>query len=93
MTIITGSTALKPERDWTIGWADVGPFIALAALMVIGFAINPDFLSATNLGNVITRSAFIAIIAVGATFVISLAVSISPSGLWQRSSPGSPSCS
>lgn len=71
MTIITDSTALKPERDWTIGWTDVGPFIALAALMVIGFAINPDFLSATNLGNVITRSAFIAIIAVGATFVIS----------------------
>src|SRR6478752_9641738 len=71
MTVITGPTALKPEREWTIGWADVGPFVALAALMVIGFAINPDFLSATNLGNVITRSAFIAIIAVGATFVIS----------------------
>jgi ribose transport system permease protein len=71
MTIITSTTALKPERDWTIGWADVGPFIALAALLAIGFAINPDFLSATNLGNVITRSAFIAIIAVGATFVIS----------------------
>jgi ribose transport system permease protein len=71
MTVITGSTAVKPERDWNIGWADVGPFVALAALMVIGFAINQDFLSATNLGNVITRSAFIAIIAVGATFVIS----------------------
>ena len=71
MTVITGSTPVKPEREWNIGWADVGPFVALIALLAIGFAVNPDFLSATNLGNVITRSAFIAIIAVGATFVIS----------------------
>jgi len=67
MTVITGSTSVKPEREWNIGWADVGPFVALIALLAIGFAVNPDFLSATNLGNVITRSAFIAIIAVGAT--------------------------
>jgi ribose transport system permease protein len=39
--------------------------------MVVGFLVNPDFLSATNLSNVVTRSAFIAVIAVGATFVIS----------------------
>ncbi|TCS02977.1 monosaccharide ABC transporter membrane protein (CUT2 family) [Rhizobium sp. BK418] len=71
MTVITGSTPIKPEREWSIGWTDVGPFVALVTLMAIGFAINPDFLSATNLSNVITRSAFIAIIAVGATFVIS----------------------
>jgi ribose transport system permease protein len=71
MSAIVGSTALRQEREWNIGWADVGPFVALLALLVIGFVINPDFLSATNLGNVITRSAFIAIIAVGATFVIS----------------------
>ena len=71
MSAIEGSTPLRQEREWNIGWADVGPFLALLALLVIGFLINPDFLSATNLGNVITRSAFIAIIAVGATFVIS----------------------
>ncbi len=71
MSAIVGSTPLRQEREWNIGWADVGPFLALLALLVIGFLINPDFLSATNLGNVITRSAFIAIIAVGATFVIS----------------------
>lgn len=71
MTIIASSTAIRPEREWNIGWTDVGPFVALIVLMLIGFLINPDFLSATNLGNVITRSAFIAIIAVGATFVIS----------------------
>lgn len=71
MTVITGSTPLRPEREWNIGWTDIGPFLALLALLLVGFLINPDFLSATNLGNVITRSAFIAIIAVGATFVIS----------------------
>ncbi|MBZ9603812.1 ABC transporter permease [Phyllobacterium sp. KW56] len=71
MTIMVNSTAIRPEREWNIGWTDVGPFVALIVLMLIGFLINPDFLSATNLGNVITRSAFIAIIAVGATFVIS----------------------
>ena len=54
-----------------INWIDLGPFIALAVLVVVGFLVNPDFLSPTNLTNVITRSAFIAIIAVGATFVIS----------------------
>ena len=37
---------------------------------VAGALVNPDFLTATNLLNVVTRSAFIAIIAVGATFVI-----------------------
>ncbi|WP_457298637.1 ABC transporter permease [Phyllobacterium sp. P5_D12] len=71
MTIIASSTAIRPEREWNIGWTDVGPFVALVVLMLIGFLINPDFLSAINLGNVVTRSAFIAIIAVGATFVIS----------------------
>lgn len=63
----TPSRSLSARR---FGWADAGPFLALAALMVIGFLINPDFLSANNLVNVITRSAFIAIIAIGATFVI-----------------------
>jgi ribose transport system permease protein len=71
MTVITNSAPARARREWNIGWTDVGPFLALLALLLIGFVINPDFLSATNLGNVVTRSAFIAIIAVGATFVIS----------------------
>lgn len=71
MTAITGSSPTRREREFNISWTDVGPFLALAALLVVGFFINPDFLSATNLANVVTRSAFIAIIAVGATFVIS----------------------
>ena len=53
-----------------LDWAGAGPFLALLLLMVAGFLINPEFLSTTNLLNVVTRSAFVAIIAVGATFVI-----------------------
>lgn len=62
---------LERDRDFNFNWTAAGPFLALLVLLAIGFLINPDFLSATNLSNVITRSAFIAIIAVGATFVIS----------------------
>lgn len=47
-----------------------GPFLALIALVILGTLINPAFLSEGNLTNVLTRSAFIGIIAVGATFVI-----------------------
>ncbi|QKC98234.1 ABC transporter permease [Mesorhizobium sp. NZP2298] len=71
MAVMIGSPTTRRISDLNLTWTDVGPFLALAALLVAGFLINPDFLSATNLANVITRSAFIAIIAVGATFVIS----------------------
>jgi ribose transport system permease protein len=47
-----------------------GPAIALFLLCVVGFLLNPAFLSEGNLTNLLTRSAFIGIIAVGATFVI-----------------------
>lgn len=49
-------------------WA---PFLALGLLLGLGAVVNPNFISLANLENVATRSAFIAIIAVGATFVIS----------------------
>jgi len=71
VTALTHSTPARGERDIHFSWTEAGPFLALAVLLVVGFLINPDFLSATNLSNVITRSAFVAIIAVGATFVIS----------------------
>ncbi len=47
-----------------------GPLLALVALIVVGALINPAFLGYGNLVNILTRSAFIGIIAVGATFVI-----------------------
>jgi ribose transport system permease protein len=61
--------APKTSRDWDM--AAVAPFIALALLLVLGYFANPNFISIANLTNVITRSAFIAIIALGATYVIS----------------------
>ena len=70
MADITAAPAREPLLG-RINWIDLGPFIALGVLVAVGFLVNPDFLSPTNLTNVITRSAFIAIIAVGATFVIS----------------------
>ena len=59
-----------PERKFRIDMRALSPFIALIVLVIAGALINPDFLTASNLLNVVTRSAFIAIIAVGATFVI-----------------------
>lgn len=48
----------------------VAPFVALAVLLVFGTLVNPNFIGIDNLLNIATRSAFIAIIAIGATFVI-----------------------
>lgn len=54
-----------------IDWHAAGPLVALAVLVAAGALINDAFLSAGNLTNILTRSAFIGIIAIGATFVIS----------------------
>jgi len=59
-----------PQRKFSIDMRTLSPFIALLVLVIAGALVNPDFLTASNLLNVVTRSAFIAIIAVGATFVI-----------------------
>ncbi|WP_201831130.1 ABC transporter permease [Microvirga zambiensis] len=58
------------KRRFSIDMRALSPFIALLVLVIAGALINPDFLTTSNLLNVVTRSAFIAIIAVGATFVI-----------------------
>lgn len=65
------SAAPTPAPRREIDLRAVAPFVALAALLVFGALVNPNFLGIDNLSNVVTRSAFIAIIAVGATFVIS----------------------
>jgi ribose transport system permease protein len=59
----------KTSKDWDL--RAVAPFIALLLLLVLGTIANPNFISIENLLNVATRSAFIAIIALGATYVIS----------------------
>src|SRR6056297_658387 len=48
----------------------VGPILALIILVMVGALLNPNFLSYGNITNVLSRSAFIGIIAVGMTFVI-----------------------
>lgn len=55
----------------TFNWKSAGPVLALIGLVIIGSLVNDNFLSAGNLANIVTRSAFIGIIAIGATFVIS----------------------
>jgi len=71
MTDLAASGA-KTRRSWKdIDLRAVAPFVALLLLLILGALSSPNFLSVANLLNVLTRSAFIAIIAVGATFVIS----------------------
>jgi len=47
-----------------------GPVLALILLCIAGGLLNPDFATFDNLMNVLTRTAFIGIIAVGMTFVV-----------------------
>ncbi|MBX9455003.1 MAG: ABC transporter permease [Rhizobium sp.] len=62
----------RSRRSWRdVDLRAVAPFAALLLLLIVGAMVNPNFIGITNLSNVATRSAFIAIIAVGATFVIS----------------------
>ena len=69
-------TAVSPpeslrRRSVSLDWRGLSPYAALALLMLLGALVNPDFLAVENLTNVVTRCSFIAVIAVGATFVIS----------------------
>ncbi|MFT7040794.1 MAG: ribose transport system permease protein, partial [Paracoccaceae bacterium] len=57
-------------RRRTINFHALGPVLALLALVGLGAFLNDNFLSAGNVTNVLARSAFIGIIAVGMTFVI-----------------------
>ncbi|TPW27954.1 ABC transporter permease [Pararhizobium mangrovi] len=66
-----GETRSFGQRLRETDLAGIAPFVALALLMVLGYVVNENFLSVNNLLNVATRCSFIAIIAVGATFVIS----------------------
>ncbi len=70
MANVASETAKAPKtsKDWDM--AAVAPFIALALLLVLGYFANPNFMTTANLLNVVTRSSFIAVIALGATYVI-----------------------
>ncbi|WP_246678560.1 ABC transporter permease [Mesorhizobium sp. B2-4-17] len=62
-----------PHRSWfgaTKRLSALGPIMALLALIFIGSMLSDSFLSAGNLSNLLTRSAIVGIIAIGATYVI-----------------------
>jgi ribose transport system permease protein len=63
-------TAAPARRTRRIPWQTLTPLLGLVVLVIVGALMNPAFLSPTNIFNVLTRSAFIGIIAVGSTFVI-----------------------
>jgi ribose transport system permease protein len=54
----------------TLNLKSTGPFIALVLIFLLGVFINEAFLSSGNLANILARSSFIGIVAIGATFVI-----------------------
>lgn len=62
--------AAPQRRGMRIDLKTVGPLVALALLVLLGVSLNENFLSYSNLTNVLARSSFIGIIAIGATFVI-----------------------
>lgn len=66
----TTEQGAAPKRASKLNFHVLGPLLALIALVILGAAINSNFLSYGNVTNVLARSAFIGIIAVGMTFVI-----------------------
>lgn len=69
MTDTAAQTSGAPAKR-RISLHALGPVLALVALIILGASLNGNFLSAGNVTNVLARSAFIGIIAVGMTFVI-----------------------
>jgi ribose transport system permease protein len=66
----TTSTPARERRGLRVDLHVIGPIVALVLLVILGALLNPNFLSYGNVTNVLARSAFIGIIAVGMTFVI-----------------------
>lgn len=62
--------AAKPTKGFRLDLKTVGPLVALLLLVILGISLNENFLTYNNLTNVLARSSFIGIIAIGATFVI-----------------------
>ena len=63
-------TAEAPATRRRFDLRILAPLLGLVALVILGASLNDNFLSASNIFNVLTRSSFIGIIAVGMTFVI-----------------------
>ena len=70
MSVSAPDMATKAKSGFKLDLKTVGPLVALALLVLLGITLNENFLSYNNLTNVLARSSFIGIIAIGATFVI-----------------------
>ena len=64
------ASARQAARQLRVRLRDAGPVIGLVLLCIAGGLLNPDFATWDNAMNVLTRTAFIGIIAVGMCFVI-----------------------
>src|SRR6186713_950291 len=68
------SSASAHRAENKPGWAErlrgIGPVVGLVLLCIAGTLLNGDFATLDNAMNVLTRTAFIGIIAVGMCFVI-----------------------
>lgn len=64
------STNAPGKTGFKFDFQALGPILALVVLVVVGYLLNPDFLGSKNITNVLSRSSFIGIMAVGMTFVI-----------------------
>lgn len=60
----------ESKLPFSVDLKTAGPFVALIALFILGVFVNDAFLSSGNLTNILARSSFIGIVAIGATFVI-----------------------
>ncbi|TIM20246.1 MAG: ABC transporter permease, partial [Mesorhizobium sp.] len=40
MAVMTESAPRRRALDLNVSWTDIGPFLALAALLVVGYLIN-----------------------------------------------------
>jgi ribose transport system permease protein len=67
---VSAPEAAAPGKGFRLDLKTAGPLLALILLIILGYSLNPAFLNEGNVANLLTRSAFIGIIAVGATFVI-----------------------
>src|SRR6218665_1807384 len=66
----TEQRSTEAARPWWSRLHGVGPILGLVLLCLAGGLLNPDFATLDNAMNVLTRTAFIGIIAVGMCFVI-----------------------
>jgi ribose transport system permease protein len=60
----------RPGAAWWQRLHAIGPVLGLVLLCIAGTLLNPEFATLDNAMNVLTRTAFIGIIAVGMCFVI-----------------------